>query len=223
MGLLNFDARTVAPFVGFDPLPEGWYRVVINKSNIRQTKSGDSGMLVLELLVIEGQYKDRILFYNLNLWNTNTQATEIAYKQLSAIMHVIGVMTIQDSPAADSMAVGLHNIPFFIHAVIVTGEKGTLNNIKGVKDVNGNDPKVQPMVQAQPSAPAPGFGSQAPAPAPAQPSGGPSWSSGTNTAPAVAPAWAAPAPSQGQPPAPPQNQPAWLPQDTAQPAPPWGR
>lgn len=231
MGMLNFDARTVAPSVGLDPVPEGWYKTVISKSNIKATKDNESGYLELILSIIEGQYQSRILYWNLNLWNKSQLATEIAYKQLSAISHVTGVFQVNDQPnAQDNATPMLHNIPFMTHAIVKHGNSGPQNEIKGVKDLAGNDPGKQgqgvpaggpPMGQpVQPPA-------QPPATAPAQPA----WGGG-------APQTAAPGPAPGgwqpqgqpaqpaQPPAQPQGQPSWQPPGqggAAQPAAaPWG-
>lgn len=247
MGMLNFDARTVAPSVGLDPVPEGWYKTVISKSNIKATKDNESGYLELILSIIEGQYQGRILYWNLNLWNKSQQATEIAYKQLSAISHVTGVFQVNDQPnAQDNATPMLHNIPFMTHAIVKHGNSGPQNEIKGVKDLAGNDPGKQgqgggpPMGQPvqQPAQPA-----QPPAQAWGQPQGQPA-APPAATAPAQ-PAWgggapqtAAPGPAPGgwqpqgqpaqpaQPPAQPQGQPSWQPPGqggAAQPAAaPWG-
>ena len=138
--LLNFDARTVQPQVGIDPVPEGWYKCVVVKSNNKAVSTGNGGMLELQLQIIEGQFQNRVIYWNLNLYNTNAQAVEISYKQLSALCHVIGQYQIQDTNTPDNMVPALHNIPFFAHAIIAQGNQGAINNIKGVRDINGNDP-----------------------------------------------------------------------------------
>lgn len=152
MGMLNFDARTVAPQVGLDPVPEGWYKTVVTKSNNKAVSTGNGGMLELILTIIEGPFQGRILYWNLNLYNTNQQAVEIAYKQLSALCHVIGQFNVQDNGAPDMVVPLLHNSPFMAHAVVSQGTNGPINNIKAVKDINGNDPgKAVAQTQAGPS------------------------------------------------------------------------
>jgi hypothetical protein len=185
MGILNFDARSVAPQIGLDPVPDNWYRVAIMKSNIVSTSKGDGGMLKLEMSILDGQFQGRSLFWNLNLFNPSAQAVEIAYKQLSAIQHVIGVMNVNDQQAPDNAVPMLHNIPFYVHAIVVKGDKGQMNNMVGVKDINGNEPGKQQQQPVAPQGPAPG-----------------GWAAPGPTGPAVAPAapggWQAPAPA-GQP------------------------
>lgn len=239
MGMLNFDARTVQPAVTLTPLPEGWYKVRIAKSNLKQTAKGDGGYLELQCEVLEGQYQGRILYWNLNLFNPSQQATEIAYKQLSAICHVIGVFGVQDQNIPDQVVPSMHNIPFMVWAVVGQGTQGPINNIRGCKDINGNDPGKQgqgpgqPMPMQQPPAfggPSPqqggwqapgGQGGTAPAgwaPQPNQPAthaaptgpGGQPWQAGQSQQPQAN--WQQP---QGQPQG--QPAPAWQQQPQGQP------
>lgn len=162
MGVLNFNARTVTPMVALDPVPENWYKVVIAKSNMKQTRDEKSMMLALECSIIEGQYQGRVVYWNLNLFNASQQASEIAAKQLSAISHVTGVYDVADVGGPDNSTPMIHNIPFLAHVVIGAGNSGPMNNIRAVKDVNGNlpgkgagGPQMQqpgqpPMQQQQP-------------------------------------------------------------------------
>jgi len=253
MGMLNFNARTVQPYVSNEPVPDGWYKVVIAKSNIKPTASGKSGLLELVLQIIEGQFQNRQIYYNLNVFNESMQASEIAYKQLSAISHVINVYDLQDQDVKDTTVPMIHNIPFMVHAVIAQGTNGPINNIRGVKDINGNDPGKsggQPMNQApqqgawqgggQPQGgPGPGWQGNASPQGGGAPSSGPSWSSGApqqpggqppQNAPSGGPNWQS-GEQQQQPQqntAPPPNQPpqqngAWQGGGQAQPQQPGGQ
>lgn len=187
MGLLNFDARTVQPAMTLEPVPGGWYKVIIRKSNIKPTQKGDGGFLELQCEVVEGQHANRILYWNLNLFNPSEAAVEIARKTLSAICHVIGRFDVQDQQIQDSATPMLHNVPFFVLVNVEQGTKGPINNMRGCKDLNGNDP-----------------GKQAMGAAPAAPMGAPAGPQWAQAAPAAAPA-AAPIPTawqqspQGQP------------------------
>jgi hypothetical protein len=143
------------------------------------------------LEVIEGQFAGRNLFYNLNLFNKNPQSAELAYRQLSAICHVTGVFQLQQSEQ-------LYGIPF----VVTINNDGNFNNVKVVKDLNGNVPGkggARTVAAATP----------APAPATSAPAGwGPPSATPTATAPPAyaPPAAAAPAAWQpGPPAAPPPN------------------
>lgn len=163
MGVLNFNARNVTPMVTLDPVPENWYKVVIAKSNMKKTKDETGMMLALECSIIEGQYQGRVVYWNLNLFNASQQASEIAAKQLSAISHVTGVYDVADVGGPDNSTPMIHNIPFLAHVVVSPGNSGPMNNIRSVKDVNGNLPGKaaggppmqqpgQPPMQQQPQA-----------------------------------------------------------------------
>ena len=98
MGNLGgFDATQVEPATGFDPLPAADYTAVIAESGFQETKAGDGQYLKLTFEIIDGQYKGRKIWTNLNLNNPNAKAVEIAKGQLSAICRAVGVLQPQDS------------------------------------------------------------------------------------------------------------------------------
>jgi hypothetical protein len=153
MAQLNFDARTVVPDTGQqDPVPAGWYKVVIDKSEMKPTKDGTGMRLELAFKVIDGQFTNRKIFEGLNLQNANPQAQEIAYKQLSAIAHAVNVLVVEDSTQ-------LHNIPLQVKVKIkpAAGQYDAGNSIVSYKNINE-------VVTATPVAGAPAaFGAAAPA------------------------------------------------------------
>ena len=105
--LQSFDANTIEPTTGFEPVPAGKYLSVITDSEMKQTKSGTGKYLELTFQVIEGPHKNRLLWSRLNLDNPSEQAVTIARGELSAICRAVGVMQPKDS-------VELHNIPLAI-------------------------------------------------------------------------------------------------------------
>lgn len=134
MAQLNFDASTVAPNTGTqDAIPAGWYNVQIDQSELKPTKDGSGAYLELRLAVLDGQYVGRKVFARLNLKNNNQQAVEIAYKDLSAICHAVGVMQVQDSSQ-------LHGKPMKIKVSVraATGEYEASNEVKAYKNINEN-------------------------------------------------------------------------------------
>ena len=158
MAQLNFDARTVVPDAGQqDPVPAGWYKVVIDKSEMKPTKDGTGMRLELQFKIIDGQYTNRKIFEGLNLQNANPVAQEIAYKQLSAICHSVNVLVAEDSQQ-------LHNIPLQVKVILkaATSQYEAKNEIKAYKNIN-EVVAPSPTAAAAPGAPA----SFAPPPAPA--------------------------------------------------------
>lgn len=195
MAQLNFDARTVIPDAGQqDPVPAGWYNVVMDKSEMKPTKDGTGMRLEVQFKIIDGQYANRKIFEGLNLRNTNAVAQEIAYKQLSAIAHAVKVLIVEDSSQ-------LHNIPLKVKVKLkaATGQYEAKNEIGAYKDINE-------VIAPSPAAAAFGAPGAFAAPAAFAP---PPAAFGPPPVAASAPAWTPPA--QAQPWAPPPQAPAAAP------------
>ena len=105
--LNGFDAATVDPATDFEPLPAGKYLAVITDSEMKPTKAGTGHYLQMTFQVIDGPFKNRLLWSRLNLDNPNRQAVQIAQGELSAICRAVGVLQPKDS-------VELHNLPLQI-------------------------------------------------------------------------------------------------------------
>jgi len=140
--LHGFNATEVEPTTSFDPLPAGKYLAAITESEMKPTKSGAGSYLQLSFTILDGEYKNRVLWARLNLNNPNTTAVKIARSELSAICHAVGVMQPRDS-------VELHNLPLVITVKLKKREDtGELTNeVKGYarKDAagaNGHQPEA---------------------------------------------------------------------------------
>lgn len=217
MGILQFNAQTVPPQVGMEALPQAWYKMVITKSAIKPNQKGDGGMLALSFTVQEGPLQGRVWVNNLNLFNPNAQAVEIAQKELSAICHVTGQYMLQSNDQSEDQAVpNLHNIPFYVHVMPQKGD-ARYNTAIGYKDINGNDPGKQGAAphapQTAPAAPG-GWTPGAPAAAPGATSvpGGFTPPQQQQPAGPAAPAWGAP---QAQPQQPQAQPGGWSPNGPA--------
>jgi hypothetical protein len=132
MAELNFNAAQVQPEFGYEIIPAGWYNAMIDESEMKPTKDGSGAYLQVRFSIIDGQYANRKVFMRLNLRNSNPVAQEIAFKQLSAIAHAIGVLQVQDSAQ-------LHGIPMKIKVRLKKDSKGEYedtNEITSVKNIN---------------------------------------------------------------------------------------
>ena len=195
MAKIQFDARQVAPDSGgVDPVPEGWYVVAIDQSDIKPTSDKNGAYVeVRERIVEPAEFRGKIVFGRLNIQNANPKAVEIGLAQLSALCHATGVLVLDDTQQ-------LHNIQHKIKVTFEpareeknenTGEVkkyGASNNIRAFKPMSENV-VIGPVAGATPApaAPAPSqvpasFAPSAPAPAaipqaPAQqaPAGQPAW------------------------------------------------
>jgi len=155
MASWNFNAATVDPQQSYDPLPDGWYAVQMTKSEMKPTKDGTGAYLESELTCLEPPYAGRKIFYRLNLKHNNPVAQEIAYKQLSAICHAVGVIQVADSQQ-------LHGLPFKVKVVVKKDDSGKYdpsNEVKAVKGINETSaPAASPVGFAAPAtAAAPAF------------------------------------------------------------------
>jgi hypothetical protein len=120
----NFNADEIDT-EGFKPVPAGWYPAMVVKSEMKTTKAGGE-MLVLQWDILEGQYKGRKIFCNLNLKNDNKQAEEIAHRELASICKCIGIIHPRGSEE-------LHNKPMMIKLAVrpETEQFPASNDIKG--------------------------------------------------------------------------------------------
>jgi hypothetical protein len=249
MSQLNFDASRVAPDTGVpDPIPAGWYNVMVVQSELKPTNDGQGAYLECVYQVLDGQFAQRKVFGRFNMRNASAQAQEIAHKQFSALCHAVNVLQVADSQQ-------LHGLPLKIKVSLrpartdqETGKSyEASNDVRGWKNIN--EPVESAAVPgAAPASGVPaGFGppaGQPPAtwgaPVAMPPTNvAPPWQGGPAPAaqpPAAAPAWQAPQPpqapaqpwQQAQPPAAPPQQwqqpaqaPAQPPAQAPTQAPPW--
>ncbi len=103
----NFNANEVDPATPFEPVPADTYVAVITASEMKGNKAGTGKYLELTFTIIEGVYKNRVLWARLNLNNPNATAVKIARAELSAVCHAVGVLQPRDSTE-------LHNLPLVI-------------------------------------------------------------------------------------------------------------
>lgn len=165
MATYSFDASNINPAADFDPLPDGEYPVIIIDSAFEPMKNGSGTSLKLTLQVIDGNFKDRLLWSRLSLQHTSEKAQDIAQRQLSAICHAVNVLQLSDT-------VQLHNRPLIakVKFIAATSEYKAKNEISAYKPyTNGAT-----FTQQAATAPAPTF--TAPTAQPAQTSkGAPPW------------------------------------------------
>lgn len=115
---LNFDANVVEPANGkFELLPIDDYLAVITESAMAVNKKTKGEHLSLTWTIVEGEYKDRKVFSNLNLVNENNDTVKFAQKDLSAICRATGVLHPKDSSE-------LHDKPVVISVGIRKGSNG---------------------------------------------------------------------------------------------------
>lgn len=136
----------------YEPIPAGKYHAVITESEEKLTQKGGS-YIKLTVEVIEGQFKGRKVFANLNLKNANPEAEKIARITLADICRATGVMHPRDTSE-------LHNKPMLIKLSVrpETEQYPASNDIKGWEPIN----KTPTMTGIEPVAAAVSDGSKKP-------------------------------------------------------------
>jgi hypothetical protein len=139
MASFSFDASQVAPQASTGPLPAGSYTAHIIESDVVPLKSGNGTGLKLTFEVIDGPYKGRRVWENLNIQHTNDDTQRIAQSQLSALCHAVNVIKLQDTAS-------LHLKPVIIKVVVreAQGQYQASNNIKGYESAGSSRPAFAP-------------------------------------------------------------------------------
>ena len=132
MAQFNFDASQVAPQQSVGPLPAGTYLAHIIESDVQPLKSGNGEGLKLTFEIIDGQFKGRKVWENLNIRHTSEDTQRIAQSQLSALCHAVNVIKLMDTAA-------LHFKPVRINVTVreAVGQYKASNNIKGYEAAGG--------------------------------------------------------------------------------------
>jgi len=144
----------------FTPVPPNDYKVIITKSEFKKTRAGTGHYLSIQMKIIEGEYKGRILFENLNLDNPNPTAVEIANKALNTICKACNKVGVQDSEE-------LHGIPMIATVAVTeaTKTRPASNDIKFYAPVEGAMNESSPDHVSNEASPGAAKNESAPAPA----------------------------------------------------------
>lgn len=126
--LAGFNAEAYKPLDTFEPVPAGWYTVIITESEMKPTKAGDGEYLQLAMQIVEGEHQGRIIWDRLNLINPNQTAVDIANRALAAICRAVGVLTPTDSSE-------LHDRPFQVKVSVRPAKDGydATNEVRGYR------------------------------------------------------------------------------------------
>jgi len=115
----------------FDPIPAGQYKVICDKIEEKKTKAGTGSYLNCSFQVIEGEYKERLVFQMFNIDNPSEKAQKIGRQQLSSFCRAINV----PKPKSEQE---LLNIPLVVELKIRKDEEyGDKNEIKKFIAIEG--------------------------------------------------------------------------------------
>ena len=145
----NFDSTTVEKDSSFDPIPAGTYKALIASTEIKDAKTPGNRYLSIRWNIVDGEYKNRVIFETLNLWRaTNSEndvkTMKIANIRLAEICEACGVLRIKRTEE-------LHNKIVYIDVVIkpAVGVYSANNDVKKHHSINGGS--TLPTVEDQKS------------------------------------------------------------------------
>lgn len=118
--------------MGFGVIPKGDYLMQITDSEYKENSKKSGHFLSLKREIMEGKYKGRTFYANLNLDNPNPKAVEIANKEFATTCRACGKVTVEDSEE-------LHFIPHIVSIAVKPGkgDEPDQNIITGVKPAAG--------------------------------------------------------------------------------------
>jgi hypothetical protein len=119
-----------------DIMPACEYPMIISADEMKPTKAGNGSYLALTLEIIDGTFKGRKIWANLNLDNPNATAVEIAQRELKSICDAVGFSGVIDDTAV------LHNRPFLGKLKIkpASMQYEERNEMEGYARLNGAPP-----------------------------------------------------------------------------------
>jgi hypothetical protein len=87
---ITADPNFVAPKAAYDLIPRGDYLVEVVSVTARATKAGDG--LSVELRVVDGPYRNRRVWVQMNLEHPDATVRSRAYAELQALCKAVGVV-----------------------------------------------------------------------------------------------------------------------------------
>jgi hypothetical protein len=144
---LDFATDAVEPQKAFEPLPPGRYRVGVRKVSIKPTKAGNGKRLNVELVVVDGDCKGRVVFHGLNIQHATPQAQEIGRRELAGLLLAAGM------PGARDMAqlVGVEVVATLKVRPARDGYDAS-NEVRGYEPCSGSTQTSTPPASAAPGA-----------------------------------------------------------------------
>ena len=99
MAQLNYDPNAPQTDFDGDALPPGWYAVVVESEEVKQTKKAidrvpgceNDQYLQLELTVTGPTHAGRKVWWRFNLWNSNPTAAEIANREIASLLGTLNM------------------------------------------------------------------------------------------------------------------------------------
>ena len=102
-----FNAKENEKMTDFSPVPAGWYKAEVVKSEMKNTAAGTGKYLNLQWKITEGEFVGRVFYTLMNLVNPNPIAVEIAQKELASICEDCEIDELEDSTELHGIEIGV--------------------------------------------------------------------------------------------------------------------
>ena len=149
MAKLNLSLKGIelqGPASDYSLLPEGTYKVIVGKTEAKETKSG-GGAVILGYKVLEGEHEGKLIKDFLNVVNANPKASEIGMQRLATVAFATGFTGTQIDDSDEL----LNLEPFEVVVTIKEDGEYKNNNVKAIltiRDVTAK--KATPAKSAKP-------------------------------------------------------------------------
>ena len=97
MASLNYTATEETMNGEFKPVPPATYLATITQSEMKKTKAGNGDIIKLTFEIMDGEYKGRLFFNNINFNNPSSDCQNIGRKELNTIMKACELYELQDT------------------------------------------------------------------------------------------------------------------------------
>ena len=83
--------------MGFDPVPEGRYKVLVSKCEIKEKVDKTGKYINTELTIANGDFAGRKIFHVFSVWSTNEGARKAANYMISTLWDAAGLGPLKDT------------------------------------------------------------------------------------------------------------------------------
>jgi len=141
----------------FDPAPEGKYKCLISKCEIKGKKDNSGNYINCELTIANGDYAGRKIFHVFSVWSTNESARKVANYMISTLWDAAGLGPLKDtSEIVDQVVIVDLKVEKEKRDKVLTGK--LVNVVKAFLKKGAapaNAPSAQAPARATAKAPAP--------------------------------------------------------------------
>ncbi len=92
----GFDANEVEPMADFELLPAGYYVSEVESIELKETKKGDGYFLKVIMSVLDGDFKGRKIFDNINIANPSEMCVKMGKATFAALCLSAGEARVED-------------------------------------------------------------------------------------------------------------------------------